>query len=217
MKKASVKMFLVVMALVLALCSSALAESKTATVFGEMYGDEFKATIENGTLIESGESVELGDIVYTLEEVVFADGTLYGTGIVSVKEGANVVLIVPDYSVNDAAGYQVHQGEEAPADAETYQSLAYKTAARVMRASIIANGVMVNGELVADSIGAEFIPQKDGTYRFTFEISNEQGDLVQQDAYELSFFLRNIELYDTDGFAPEETWETMENWSVTVK
>lgn len=217
MKKTSVKTVLMALALVLALCTAALAESKTAEVFGEQYGEEFKQLILNGTLIASGESVELGDIVYTLEEVVFADGTLYGTGIVSVKEGANIVLIAPDHSVNDPAGYKVHHGEKAPADAKSYQAKAYETAARVMRASIIPNGVLVNGELVSDSVGVDWLPQTDGTYRFTIEISNEQGDLARQDAYALSFYLRNVELDDTDGEAPAETWETMENWTVTVK
>ena len=127
MKKASVKMFLVVMALVLALCSSALAESKTATVFGEMYGDEFKATIENGTLIESGESVELGDIVYTLEEIVFADGT----------------------------------------------------------------------------------------FRFTFEISNEEGSLERQDSYELNLYIRNAVMDANDTLINREQWETTD-WVLTV-
>lgn len=222
MKKASVRAIAIALALVLAVCGTAVAliESKTADIFGWLYGDEYKQALLAGDVAVSGESVTLGDIIYTVDDVIYENGTLYGTATIKAKEDANIVLIAPDYSVNDPAGYLVYYGEdeEIPADAKSYQERAYETAARVMCVNLVPNGVLADGELTCtESIGCSFLPQTDGTIVVCFEISNEEGNLARRESYELSLYIYNYEVDDTDCAAPRETWEVNEAWTLAVK
>ena len=218
-KKPSAKTVVLVMALVLAVCGTAVAliDSKTADIFGWFYGEETKEALLSGDMAVSGESYTLGDVVYTLDEAVYSEGTLYGTGTIAPKDGANVVLMAEDYSVNDPAGHMLHFGdEEIPADAKTYLQLAEETGASILQVRLIPNGIMVNGELTCtDSIGGEVIPQTDGTFRFTFEISNEEGSLERQDSYELNLYIRNAVMDANDTLSDREQWETTD-WILTV-
>ncbi len=219
MKKASVRTIIIAMALVIAVCGTAVAlmDSKTAELFGWFYGEETKNALLNGDVAVSGESYTLGDVVYTLDDVVYSEGTLYGTGTISAKEGANVVLMAEDYSVNDPAGYILHFGEETiPADAKTYLQLAEEKGAGILQVRLTPNGLLAGGELICtESIGYEVVPQTDGTFRFAFEISNEQGDLARQDSYELSLYIRNGAMNADGTLSEREQWESAD-WTVTV-
>ncbi len=218
-KKPSIKTVLIAMALALAVCGTAVAliDSKTADIFGWFYGEETKEALLNGDVAVSGESYTLGDVVYTLDEAVYSEGTLYGTGTIAPKDGANVVLMTEDFSVNDPAGYMLHFGEmEIPADAKSYLQLAQETGASILQVRLIPNGIMINGELTCtDNIGGEVVPQTDGTYRFTFEISNEEGNLARQDSYELNLYIRNAVMDANDTLNDREQWETTD-WILTV-
>ena len=102
-------------ALVLALlCGIALAvyESRTADLAGWFGGEERKEELLAGDIAPSGESTRLGDVVYTLDDVIYKDGTIYGSGVIRAAEGANIVLIDENSGIYEPAGYPLHYGKD---------------------------------------------------------------------------------------------------------
>ena len=143
-------------ALVLALlCGIALAvyESRTADLVGWFGGEERKEALLSGDIAPSGESTRLGDVVYTLDDVIYKDGTIYGSGVIRAAEGANIVLIDENSGIYEPAGYPLHYGKDytVPDDAPSYVELAKERGARLILAKCVADGVLnENGEQVGD-------------------------------------------------------------------
>ena len=211
------------LAILLALGGAALAvfESRTAELLGWFYGEETKRKLLSGDLAEVGQSVRLGDAVYTLDDAVYKDGTVYASGVIRPAEDANVVLLAEDYSVNDPAGYLLFYGEEEiPDDAPTYAELAQERGAKILHVDAIANGVLEeNGELNASSIGYGALPQRDGTIRFFFEFEGGESEIARAEKYEVSVYIANWEVTPEGEWLreePENTW-LYEDWTVTVE
>lgn len=217
-------------ALILALCGVAFAmiHSQTADIFGWFYGEDMKNELLAGDIAPSGQSVQLGNVVYRLDEVVYSDGFIYGTGTILPADGANIVLIAEDYGVNDRAGYILHYGDEViPDDAPTYAELAQQRGAKIVLAKCVANGVTnPDGSLNASDIGYTQLPQADGSIRFTFEFTGgevENGRLNETtidraQSYTISLRIGNWEVTPDGTWLREElnnTWLKQE-WIVTV-
>ncbi len=222
-------------ALVVILCALALAGaayavlgSYTADIFGWFYGPDQKAELLAGDIAPSGQQVTLGRVVYTLDDAVYKDGTVYGTGTIRAADGESVVLMPVDYSVYDPAGYLVYYGEETiPDDAPTYAELAARRGATLLLATCVANGVLdANGALNASEIGFTQLPQPDGSIRFTFEFAGGgeangaalDRTIERQPSYRLSLYIANWEV--TLGCEwlrtpPHDTW-LKQDWVVTV-
>ena len=49
--------------------------------------------LDPDVLAEVGQSMRLGDAVYTLDDAVYKDGTVYASGVIRPAEDANVVLL----------------------------------------------------------------------------------------------------------------------------
>lgn len=229
-RKGSFRTAAVVLAVLLTLGSAAygLLESKTADIFGWFYGEEKKRELLAGDIAPSGQSYQLGYVVYTLEEAIYKDGVVYGTGTIKPAEGAKLVLIAEDYGVNEPAGYLLHYGqEEIPDDAPSYAELAAQKDAKILLAKCVANGVLnQDGTLNASEIGYTQLPQPDGTIRFTFEFQGggaEDGkwiaDTIERaESYDVSLHLANWEVTPEGDWLredPENTYLTYE-WTVTV-
>lgn len=211
------------LALVLALCGVAYAvfESRTVELFGRLYGEGTKRELLSGDLAGVGQSVRLGEVVYTLDDAVYKDGTVYASGTIRPADGVNVVLLAEDYSVNDPAGYLLFYGEEEiPDDAPTYAELAQERGAKILHVDAIANGVLEeNGELNASSIGYGALPQRDGTIRFFFEFEGGESEIARAEKYEVSVYIANWEVTPEGEWLreePENTW-LYEDWTVTVE
>jgi hypothetical protein len=217
-----------VLLLVLAATAIALTSSKVADVFGWFYGDSKKDELLEGDIAPSGQSVTLGDVTYTLDEVIYSNNMLYGTGTISAAQGKEAVLLAEDYFVNDTAGYILHYGKEnIPLGAPTYAQLASQKGCKILLAKCVANGLVENGELNASEIGYTQLPQPDGTIRFTFEFAggavDDNNRLVEKDigraaAYTLSLHISNWEVTQDGEWLREEpnnTW-LKEDWLVTV-
>ena len=56
----------------------------------------------------------LGSVTYTVTDVIYEGGVLYGTVVMEPAEGENVVLMPEDSDVSEPAGYNIHCGEAAP-------------------------------------------------------------------------------------------------------
>lgn len=232
MKKLTLRTAAIALAAVIILCGAAYAliESKTADIFGWFYGDEKKQELLSGDIAASGQSVTLGDVTYTLDEAVYKDGFIYGTGTMKPRDGANVVLIPEDYQITDKAGYLIYYGaEEIPENAPTYAELAKEKGATLLLAKCVANGVLnADGTLNASEIGYTQLPQKDGSIVFTFEFEGGAADDGQMKtasiergaSYDVSLYIANWEMTEDgtwlrgeDGV--KDTW-LKQDWTVTV-
>lgn len=163
-------------ALAVALATAAVAAmlSPTASIFGWFYGAKTGSQLMDGDIAVSGQSCRLGDVVYTLDDVIWLKGELYGTGTIRPAEGASVVLLPEDYSVFEPMGYTLHYGEEVdiPDDAPSYTEAAASAGARIVGVRCLAEGVVeADGSLNSSEVGYSDLPQPDGSIRFTFTFS----------------------------------------------
>ncbi|MEA5015663.1 MAG: hypothetical protein VB099_13990 [Candidatus Limiplasma sp.] len=229
-RRISLRTAVIALAIVLALGGVAYAviASQTADLFGWFYGEETKERLLAGDIAPSGESTVLGDVIYTLDDVIYKDGMIYGTGTIRPKEGANIVLIPEDYSVNEPAGYVLHYGsEEIPEDAPSYAELAAQRNAKIILAKCVANGVLnEDGSLNASEIGYTQMARQDGSIRFSLEFEGgavQEGVLKaqgidRQESYRLSLRIANWEVTPEGDWLredPENTW-LKTDWTVTV-
>ena len=169
-----------VLALILTLLVAAVAVaailSPTADIFGLLYGKEKQEALLKGDVATMEQHHIFDDLDIVLEEVVYqSEGEmqgLYGTGLIRAKEGAHVVLMADDYSINDPAGYPVHYGLDLqiPDDAPTYADLAAQQKAQLLSVRVIPNDVSIDGQPQLTEVGMSLIPQTDGSVRFAFEM-----------------------------------------------
>lgn len=216
----------ILLALLVALCGIAYAafSSKSAELFGWLYGSAWQQDIEKGDIASPMLTKRLGDVTYTIEEVVFKkDGDspgLYGVVRIAPAEGSNVVLLADDYMVDDPAGYLLHYGtdEIIPDDYLTYRTLAEQTGAKMIRARAAINSLHVHGQEGQIDFGESWLPQKDGTILGTWEADFNQSGLERAESYDLSIWLSNwevtpegVELRDE----PNSTQVSID-WQVTI-
>lgn len=202
------------LALVLTLggVSYAVVGRRTAELFGWLYGGNWQDELQNGTYAPSGQQAVLGDVTFTLEEMVYkTDGEmqgLYGVVHIAPTDGKNIVLLPDDLSEDDPAGYLLHYGdvgETIPLDAPSYAELAQERGASLLRVRAAVDSLAWNGQTYKGSVGESWLPQKDGSILGTLEIAD---DLPYADSYEL-------ELYVSAREASQSEWQR-ETWNVTV-
>ena len=214
----------VVLAILLALCGVAYAiyESITADIFGWSYGNTWKEELQKGDIAPMGQSVQLGDVTYTMKEMVYkTEGEfqgLYGVVCIAPADGANVIIVPDDISVNDPAGYLLHYahseqtiGEDDP----SYAELAAQRGAKLLVVRAAVNSITVDGVQYGDCFGESWLPQTDGTVLGTIEIAD---DLPRAGHYELNLYLSNWETTPDGIWLREEPDSTLlqEDWVVTV-
>lgn len=224
-QKRRINMKTVAIALVLTLLLGGVAyaviSSGTADMFGEFYGEELKESLLAGNIVSvSALEKQVGDVIYQLDDVIYSDGRFYGSGVIRAAEGANVVLIPEDTDVNDPRGYAIYYGETAPEGTLSYLEAAQATGAKILLACGLADGLLdENGELFTAEVGRFFLPQEDGSIKFTFEIcgSGEQG-IPPADTYKVQMYLSNWEVNEKGEWLREEpnnTW-LREEWVFEV-
>jgi hypothetical protein len=214
----------ITLALLLALGGVAYAvyESITADIFGWFYGGRWKEELQNGDFAPMGQSIRLGDVTYTVEEMVYkTEGEyqgLYGVVRIAPAEGANVVIMPDDLSVNDPAGYLLHYpnaGQTMDGVDPSYAELAKERGAKLLVVRAAVNSISADGVAYCDCFGESWLPQTDGTLLGTIEISD---DLPRADSYELNLWVSNWET-TPEGIwlrdEPDSTW-LKQDWIVTV-
>lgn len=220
----SLKTAAIALAVFLALCGVALAafESRTAEIFGRFYGDEKKQELLSGDTADVNAVRRLGDVIYTLDDAVYMNGTIYASGTIRPADEANIILIAEDVSVNDPVGALLFWGEteEIPENAPSYAEAAHQQGAKIVLAHAVANGVLdENGQLNASEIGYGEIPQEDGTIRFFFEFSGSKSEIERVGQYDVSLYITNWEV------TPDGVWlcgegdntRISEDWTITIK
>lgn len=209
-------------ALLLALSAAVAAaafSTQVAEWFGRFYGGATRDELLAGKTAQSGQSVQVGDVLYTLDEVTYIQSGLYGVGrITPANEG--VVLMAEDMRVTDPAGYDPNDLETAPPDARTYAQLAREQSARILTPTFSPETVGISGSdpVTLDSYGYTYLPQKDGSIQFLFELPTGLA-VAEGDLYDLGFWAACWEV-SLDGVplrdGPSGTYQGQE-WMVTVE
>jgi len=208
-----------VMIFTLGVCT-AMFHSQVAEYFGWFYGDQLHEELLAGNIAREEHSVQIGDVIYTLQEVTYIDNGLYGVGRIT-PANEKVVLLTEDYSVTDAAGYGLFYGEEsrAPEGTPTYAELAAKKNAKIVQVSAVPEAVGVDGGTVLplSSVGYSLLPQQDGSVTFAFEIAT--GVAVEDGSeYVIRMWSSNWEVTPDGEWLREEPNDTYlgQNWDAVV-
>lgn len=223
-RRVSLRTAIVIIALVLALFGVAYAifENKTVDIFGWMYGETFKEELEGGAYAPMGQSYQLGDVVYSVEDMVYkTEGSmtgLYGVVRIAPAKDSNVVVMSSDLSVDDPAGFLLHYGDTGQTISDedpSYAELAEQRGARLLMARAAVNSISIDGVEYANCFGESWLPQEDGTLLGAIEISDE---LPYAESFEMNLWLSNWET-TLDGIwlrdEPDSTW-LKHDWIITV-
>lgn len=222
-RKLTLRTAALVLALLLALGGVAYAVlvSNVADIYGWFYGKEKKESLLSGDRAMTEQSYTLGDVVYTVDEVIYAGGTLYGTGVMRPREGANVVLLASGHSIGEAAGYNLHIGgdEEVPEDAPSYLEVAEERGAKIVTPLCNVLGYeQEDGSLSSSEVGIISLQNADGSIRFTFEFEGTQNKIPRAEAYVIRLKVAHWEV-DREGYPlrddDENTYMGAE-WDVRV-
>ena len=220
MRKPTLRTIAIVIALLtFATAACAAVISRTIDVYGSMFGEAFKQKLEEGELAVSGATYEIGGVVFTLDDAVFARDGLYAAGTIKPAEGANVVLIPEDFEVTDPAGYMIgYAGVKAPEGAPTYRDLAEASGAKLVRVKcMFNNNVDANNPDLIGTVGADWLPQTDGSIVFCTEFDLEYGvtlDDLRGGQCEFNLKVRYVEL-TLDGEEIESTI-VLDDWVVSI-
>ena len=207
-----------ILALLLAGVAAAALYPRTAERFGELYGEDFGARLLQGDAAESGERCTLESVTYTVTDVIYEGGVLYGTVVMEPAEGENVVLMPEDADVSEPVGYNIHNGEAAPEDAKTYAQLAAERGARIVMAKCVPDGYVLDSGAMSGDIGYSDTVTQDGAIVSSFELYGWNGGIERSDSYTLRFYLSSWEVTPQGEWLreePDNTW-VRETWDVTV-
>lgn len=213
MKRKPLKAVLIAALLTVVACGAlAAALSPTANIFGWFYGADKQQELLTGSIVPSGESTQVGDVIYTIDDVILSGGTIYGSGTMKAAAGAPIVLIPEDYKPSDPAGYDtLYGGAPVPADAPTYADKAAAIGATIRMARCLPDGVLnPDGSLSSATIGCALFPREDGTVAFMFEFESDGA----KPSYTLQMYCANWEITPAGGYLLETRKE--QTWRVTV-
>ena len=160
--------FVLACALLLALIGTAYAlfSSQVADFFAQHWNAELGERLRQGKLAQIGESVTVGDVAVTLDEVVYKDRALYGVGTVRpVREGD---VLVPEEFAHDPEYFPMNE------EAQAIAAEAKASGGRLLTTSSMPLKVGVDGGtlLTPGCIGYYDIRNADGSLTFSFEASD---------------------------------------------
>lgn len=194
--------------------------SKTADVYGRSYGEDKREELLSGKIAQETHSVQIGDAIYTLEEVTYIDDGLYGVGVIRPAHDG-VILMAEDYQVTDAAGYELYYpgSVQPPQDAPSYAELAQSQQAKILMVHCSPEAIGVDGGtmITPSVVGGLALPQMDGSILFSFEIPT--GTAVEDGAeYTLRMWSANWELTPEGEWLLDEPNDTYlgESWDAVV-
>ncbi len=143
----------------------ALVSSQVAAFFGQHWNQELGSWLESGKLARIGETVELGGVMFTLDEVVYKDRGIYGIGTARVKDAKDVLI-----PMDLADGWEL----ENTSQSEEGQALIHQargTGGRLLSIDCWPGKIGVDGGSMVNvgDAGAYNIRNEDGSITFSFE------------------------------------------------
>ncbi|MBQ6961027.1 MAG: DUF4179 domain-containing protein [Clostridia bacterium] len=144
----------------------ALSSSQVAEFFGLHWNQELGESLKEGKIAQIGESVTVGDVVFTLDEIVYKDRALYGVGTARPVHENDV--IIPMDLAEDLEYFA--QNEEARALVEKAKA----SGGRMFTTDSMPTkiGVDEGTMLMPGCIGYYDIANEDGSVTFSFEASD---------------------------------------------
>lgn len=240
-RKPVVAILITILCIAMTTTAVAAVLSRTVEVFTLHYGDTYREELENGKFVPGGQSVQINDVVFTLDDAIISNHVtewgpedmnesneivarsletlaFWATGTISVAEDENVILIAEDFTPDLPAGYAVFYRSmypQAPEGAPTYAELAKEKGAALRMVRCTPNGIVneATGELYPTTPGYNLIPQQDGTVQFSVEIASET-EIPEQDSYQLSLWVCTEDI-DLEG-NPIEGTRHAEDWIITL-
>jgi len=217
-KKVSAALVIAVLILVLLMgVVGAMSLSPTADVFGWFYGQEARATLLAGNSDMVGQTVTLGDVTYTIDDLVYKNGIIYGSA--TIEAGAYIVLIPEDTAASDPVGYSVFDANTVPASTKTYADLARERNARIVAARLVPSTVWMDDGIAFGHVGYFWRIGEGNTIQYAFEVRAEEGGIPEAAGYQLDIHISNWEVTPADDELPEEPQNTWlrDYWTVILK
>ncbi len=199
----------VVLALAVLGTAYALTSSQVAEFFRQYWNSDLGDWLEAGKIARIGESVTLGGVEFTLDEVVYRDRGIYGVGTARVKDAKDVLL-----PMDLADGWELEEVKQTE-EAKALLGQAKSTGGRLLSIDCypekigVDNGSMVN----TGDTGVYNLRNADGSLTFSFETGGyalEDGTTYQ---LELSI---DVNEWTEDGMVKDDQVEP-QTWAVSFE
>ena len=193
--------------------------SRTADFFGQHWNQELGARLQEGKIAQIGESVTVGDVVITLDEIVYRDRGIYGVGTVRPVHEEDVL-----FPMDTADLLVMSHEEEFHPEEDTSRSVVneYDVALSLIEKAKAAGGRMLTAQsmplmigvdegtmLTPGTVGYYDIRNEDGSLTFSFEASDgfavNEGTTYQIQMESVVTQI-NDEGYPIDGTTQRSTW-----------
>ena len=201
MKKKLSGGLILALVLTLLLIGSAYAafSSQVAEFFKTKWNPEMGEWLEKGKAAQIGETVRLGGVSITLDEIVYRSRGLYAVGSVRALDEKDV--LVPSGMTYGAEGFR---------DGEAARSLidqARKSGGRLLTARCVPHQIAVDGGEALPAGGFTYSDKKnqDGSLSFGFQVVNGLA-ITEAKKYTLKLSLETEELTE-NGIERNGTWE----------
>lgn len=177
MKKKMTSSLALVIVLCLALIGGAYAlfSSQVADFFGKHWDKDLGDWLQDGKIAQVGESITVGDVVFTLDEVVYRNRRIYGVG-TAKPVSTNDVLVPMDLADEWNIWSQKKEGKDL-------SSLASVTGGRLLTVNCVPDKVGVDeGTMLMVDAGVYNVRNEDGSITFSFEATGyalEDGTTYQ--------------------------------------
>ena len=149
----------------------ALFSSQVAEFFGQHWNQELGARLQEGKIAQIGESVTVGDVVISLDEIVYRDRGLYGVGTVRPVHEADIL-----FPMDSAEAIAMLQEEDFTLDEGTQALIAKakETGGRMLTANSLPLkiGVDEGTMLMPGTMGFYDVANEDGSLTYSFEASD---------------------------------------------
>ena len=187
MKKKMTSSLVIVIVLCLVLIGGAYAlfSSQVAEFFGKHWNKDMGDWLQDGKIAQVGESVTVGDVVFTLDEVVYRNRGIYGVG-TAKPVNAKDVLVPMDLADDWDTWSQKKEGKDLI-------FLATVTGGRLLTVNCIPDKVGVDeGTMLTVNAGIYNVRNEDGSITYSFETSGYA--LEDGTSYQITFDYETAEL-----------------------
>ncbi len=156
----------VILALAVLGTACALFSSQVADFFSRYWNRELGESLQEGKVAQIGESVMIGDVLFTLDEIVYKNRSLYGIGTARPVQDTDVIL--PMDLAEDPESFLMNE------EAQTLAAKAKDAGGRILTTSSMPKRIGVDGGtlLMPGCIGYYDIANGDGSVIFSFEASD---------------------------------------------
>ncbi|MBQ8161693.1 MAG: hypothetical protein IJ083_13235 [Clostridia bacterium] len=209
-RKISLALVLSMLAVLAAMGTAyALFSSQAAEFFAQHWGHDYGAWLQGGKIAQIGESVTLGSVEFTLDEVVYRDRNIYAVGTARAANEKDVLL--PMDLVDGWEMEEVTKGDEAQA----LMRKARETGGRMLSIDCIPERIGVDhGSMMnVGDVGLYNQRNADGSLTFSFETGGyalEDGTTYQMEIY------IDVDEWTEDGMVRDDPVEA-QTWTVSFQ